>query len=96
MGEPQGCDENGNNCDELTVYDYDFKPVNIGFAIACGVAFYQLGYNIYLGLFASLWLALKHWTLGKQLLRQAAAAEAGGVAQENEKTSDAQMKGLLF
>lgn len=54
MGEPQGCDENGNNCDELTVYDYDFKPVNIGFAIACGVAFYQLGYNIYLGLFASL------------------------------------------
>ena len=33
------------------VYDYDFVGVNIGFAVACGVAFYQLAYNIYLGLF---------------------------------------------
>ena len=31
------------------VYDYDFVPVNIGFAIACVAAFYQLAYHIYLG-----------------------------------------------
>ena len=36
---------------EDEVYNYDFVGVNIGFAAACGVAFYQLAYNIYLGLF---------------------------------------------
>ena len=32
-----------------TVYEYDFMPINAGFAGACVVAFYQLFYNIYLG-----------------------------------------------
>ena len=36
---------------EDEVYNYDFMPVNAGFAGACGLAFYQLAYNIYLGLF---------------------------------------------
>ena len=34
---------------EEEVFDYDFVPVNIGFGIACVVAFYQLAYHIYLG-----------------------------------------------
>ena len=51
MGEPI-CDEPGGACEDPTVYQYDFKPVNIGFAIACGVAFYQLFYNIFLGSFS--------------------------------------------
>ena len=32
-----------------SVYEYDFMPVNAGFAGACVIAFYQLFYNIYLG-----------------------------------------------
>ena len=45
---PEICDDAGE-CRDPTVYEYDFMPVNAGFAGACAVGFYQLFYNIYLG-----------------------------------------------
>lgn len=61
------------------VYEADWVPVNIGFAVACSLMIYKTFYNIY---------------LGRGLVREAAAAEAGGVIKENQEAIEAQKAGV--